>query len=150
MNPASNHQDPQATEINGDEAVGTPVDNSVSAHVHQALRIVANAAVLNMDVLNNQSSNFPCIDYVLVYDTKDPTKTPMRDNFERIMRRNGLDLETQKVGERCFVKIYCPFKRLAIEAETVKLEMPLKGVIAKNMHTISFYKSAYKFATKLN
>lgn len=52
-----------------------------------------------------------------------------RANFEHHMKKAGLVIEKERVGNNCFVKIYCPFDRLCYEAEQSQLEMPLKGVL---------------------
>ncbi|XP_069129739.1 anoctamin-7-like isoform X3 [Argopecten irradians] len=79
------------------------------------------------------------VDYVLVHenksskDTKDPDKKKSledkefkRDCFEREMIDQGFVLQKDMIGDHVFVKLHCPFKRLCLEAETVKLEMRLK------------------------
>ena len=53
-----------------------------------------------------------------------------RRAFEGLMQWEGLKLfyETSKDRQIIFVKIHCPFERLAKEAELMRLEMPLKNV----------------------
>ena len=67
-------------------------------------------------------------DYVLVYDNEDYQNQPARVLYEKELRKEGLDVHSEKLGQYCFVKIVCPFDRLCFEAEQVKLEMPLKDV----------------------
>ncbi|XP_033742824.1 anoctamin-4-like isoform X4 [Pecten maximus] len=79
------------------------------------------------------------VDYVLVHDnksskdTKDPDKKKSledkeykRDCFEKEMIEQGFFIQKDDFGDHVFVKLHCPFKRLCMEAEAVKLEMRLK------------------------
>ncbi|XP_021363066.1 anoctamin-4-like isoform X4 [Mizuhopecten yessoensis] len=79
------------------------------------------------------------VDYVLVYtnktskDTKDPDKKKSledkeykRDCFEQAMIEQGFFIQKDFMKDNVFVKLHCPFKRLCMEAEAVKLEMRLK------------------------
>jgi hypothetical protein len=81
-----------------------------------------------VEVVPPQPEPLPRIDYVLVYDHRDLAHDARRDDFHRRIRRLGLRLEIEKVGNNSFVKIFCPFDRLCFEAEKMGLEMPLKGV----------------------
>lgn len=73
-------------------------------------------------------SVLPRIDFVLVYDATDLAHAQTRAAFEKAMRKIGLILHTESLDKDVYVTIYCPFDLLAIEAENVKLEMPLKNV----------------------
>ncbi|GFN81556.1 anoctamin [Plakobranchus ocellatus] len=79
------------------------------------------------------------IDYVLIYpnisskDAKDESKILElkkheynRARFENIVSAEGFSLQKDIIGENVFVKLHCPFKRLCVEAEKVKIEMALK------------------------
>ncbi|XP_060078280.1 anoctamin-4-like [Ylistrum balloti] len=79
------------------------------------------------------------VDYVLVHssksskDTKDSDKKKSleekefkRDCFERAMTEQGFFIQKDVIKDHVFVKLHCPFKRLCMEAESVKLEMRLK------------------------
>ncbi len=67
-------------------------------------------------------------DYVLVYDEFDFSLAYLRDLFESALKKEGLELEKEQIDEQIFLKIFVPSSRLAVEAERLKLEMPLKGV----------------------
>uniref|UniRef100_A0A914V0A2 Anoctamin n=1 Tax=Plectus sambesii TaxID=2011161 RepID=A0A914V0A2_9BILA len=69
----------------------------------------------------------PHTDYVLVYEASDLSLANPRKLFEQAMELEGLQLERQTIGDLVFVKVFAPFKRLAMEAERINLEMPLKG-----------------------
>nr|KAI8757561.1 anoctamin-6-like isoform X1 [Biomphalaria glabrata] len=78
------------------------------------------------------------IDFVLVHKTaattdKDEDKTSkqlinMREAFEKKMTSEGLVIYKRKASDLVFTIIHCPFKRLCIEAEKVKLQLPLKDM----------------------
>uniref|UniRef100_A0A915HIV9 Anoctamin dimerisation domain-containing protein n=1 Tax=Romanomermis culicivorax TaxID=13658 RepID=A0A915HIV9_ROMCU len=73
------------------------------------------------------------IDYVLVFGVSSHEKQEeklreYRRIFEKLMRSEGLILSYEMCKELNFVKISCPFDRLAKEAELMRLEMPLKNV----------------------
>ncbi|KAK3788799.1 hypothetical protein RRG08_029246 [Elysia crispata] len=80
-----------------------------------------------------------CIDYVLIYphefskDVKDETKRlelkkheQRRTRFEKKIESEGFSIQKDIIGENVFLKLHCPFKRLCVEAEKVKIEMALK------------------------
>ena len=81
------------------------------------------------------------IDYVLVYENKsdeelsDPEDREkhqklmdMRKRFEAGMTREGLQLQEDAIGTFVYVKVHVPIDRLCMEAEHIKLEVPLEGV----------------------
>ncbi|KAK0052975.1 anoctamin-6-like isoform X1 [Biomphalaria pfeifferi] len=78
------------------------------------------------------------IDFVLVHKTaattdKDEDKTSkqlikLREAFEKKMMSEGLVIYKRKTSDLVFTIIHCPFKRLCIEAEKVKLQLPLKDM----------------------
>lgn len=47
----------------------------------------------------------------------------------------GMEMEKENMGSHCFLKIYCPDDRLLLEAERLRLEMPLKGVNIRAVFT---------------
>ncbi|XP_071950659.1 anoctamin-7-like isoform X2 [Antedon mediterranea] len=79
------------------------------------------------------------IDYVLVYKQEDTYnmeseekleyeyKQNLRERFEKLLERDGLEIAKSEIGNRTFVKIHCPFKKLCEVAEDMKLQMPLKN-----------------------
>ncbi|RUS78017.1 hypothetical protein EGW08_014234 [Elysia chlorotica] len=79
------------------------------------------------------------IDYVLIYpnelskDAKDESRMLelkkheyRRARFEKIIESEGFSVQKDIIGENVFLKLHCPFKRLCVEAEKVKIEMALK------------------------
>lgn len=84
------------------------------------------------------------VDYVLVFenfDETDGTSTEYRKLFEKMMRDDGLIVTYEYCKKKVsFVKIHCPIDRLCLEAERVRLEMPLKGV------SIHFYAKIFRLA----
>ena len=85
------------------------------------------------------------IDYVLVHpnvsssdvedipDNNDKRRSLIekefkRDCFENALLYEGFSIQKDAEGSKVFTKLHCPFKRLCMEAELVKLEMRLKGV----------------------
>ena len=81
------------------------------------------------------------IDYVLIHDNKtleemtDEKKKKelqkqldLRLRFESAMYAEGLQVQEDIHGELTYLKIHVPFWRLAMEAESMRLEMPLIGV----------------------
>ncbi|KAL3880795.1 hypothetical protein ACJMK2_033006 [Sinanodonta woodiana] len=84
------------------------------------------------------------IDYVLVHDIT-PTEDfvhfeELRKMFVQGLKAEGMRVVTEKrdkqYGHHVFTKIHCPFKRLCIEAEKVKLEMTLKDERSENEPSI--------------
>ncbi|KAK3592836.1 hypothetical protein CHS0354_028912 [Potamilus streckersoni] len=84
------------------------------------------------------------IDYVLVHDIT-PEKNSghfeeLRKMFIKGLEDEGMRVVTEKrdkqFGHHVFTKIHCPFKRLCIEAEKVKLEMTLKDEKCENEKSI--------------
>lgn len=71
----------------------------------------------------------PPIDFVLVFDKHDTNFSKTRKLFETAMIRTGLMLNKETIGNENYILITAPFERLAFEAEQVKLEMNLKGVL---------------------
>ncbi|KAJ8298155.1 hypothetical protein KUTeg_011494 [Tegillarca granosa] len=82
------------------------------------------------------------IDYILVHDKKSSKdvedkdkkadleeKEEKRERFEDALKSEGFNIQHDTIGNNVFVKLHCPFKRLCAEAEIVKLEKALKGVI---------------------
>ncbi|XP_060551191.1 anoctamin-4-like isoform X4 [Ruditapes philippinarum] len=80
------------------------------------------------------------IDYVLVHKVKTSDeyddeekkqskkrKEDLRDRFEKAIRAEGFSIKEEIIDGYVYKKLHCPFKRLCKEAETVKLEMPLRG-----------------------
>ncbi|XP_022098902.1 anoctamin-4-like isoform X2 [Acanthaster planci] len=81
------------------------------------------------------------IDYILVYPKEDENdfkdnddiedfknRMELRRRFHRAAReKEGLEIRERDMGEKIYVLIHCPFKRMCLEAEEVKLEMPLEG-----------------------
>ncbi|XP_074650547.1 anoctamin-7-like isoform X3 [Tubulanus polymorphus] len=51
----------------------------------------------------------------------------MREKFESAMKTEGLKLQTDVYKNNMFVKVHTPFARLCMQAEKIKLEMPLIG-----------------------
>lgn len=91
------------------------------------------------------------IDYILVHDKKTSNdvedgdkkedlldKEEKRERFESALKSEGFNIQHDTIGNNVFVKLHCPFKRLCAEAEIVKLEKALKGVIINTR--ISFHK----------
>ena len=85
------------------------------------------------------------IDYVLVHDLPNPKEEKdeeeqkeyariemLREKFEEAMKEEGLQKQKVQIDGRVYTKVHCPFKRLAIEAEQVSLQMPLQGVCIFN------------------
>ena len=83
------------------------------------------------------------IDYVLVYSRKTPDEEPdpedreklrklikMRHKFESELLEEKIQIQADSYGENVYLKIHVPFERLCVEAENIKLEMPLHGVSA--------------------
>ena len=81
------------------------------------------------------------IDYVLVHPVVDlktitdeedkkseERKNELREKFERAMKDEKLQKQTEVIGDKIYTKIHCPFRRLCEEAEAVSLELPLAGV----------------------
>lgn len=81
------------------------------------------------------------IDYVLVHKVKTSEdyydeekkesvrkKEDLRDRFEKALLDEGFSVKEMVIDGYVYKILHCPFKRLCKEAETVKLEMPLKGV----------------------
>ena len=48
--------------------------------------------------------------------------------FEKKIAAEGFSIQKDVIGENVFLKLHCPFKRLCVEAEKVKIEMALKDV----------------------
>ncbi|KAL4230086.1 hypothetical protein ACF0H5_010471 [Mactra antiquata] len=80
------------------------------------------------------------IDFVLVQKVRNPddAETPekkqslerkkdLMERFEKAMTTEGIVMKEETIEGYIYKKLHCPFKRLCREAETVKLEMPLKG-----------------------
>ncbi|GFS27157.1 anoctamin [Elysia marginata] len=80
------------------------------------------------------------IDYVLIYpnefskDAKDESRKlelkkheQRRAKFEKKIESEGFSIQKDVIGENVFLKLHCPFKRLCVEAEKVKIEMALKN-----------------------
>ncbi|XP_012944219.2 anoctamin-5 [Aplysia californica] len=81
------------------------------------------------------------IDFVLIHnsvyskDTNDPEKKKElerhernRERFKSLLEKEGFSIQSDTVGEHVYIKLHCPFKRLCVEAEKVRLEMPLKDM----------------------
>ncbi|XP_055959025.1 anoctamin-4 isoform X2 [Patella vulgata] len=78
------------------------------------------------------------IDFVLIHPNTNPSvekgktkpKTLQhiqnRELFEDNLRDEGFSIQETEIGNLIYKKLHCPFKRLCVEAERVKLEMPLK------------------------
>lgn len=74
-------------------------------------------------------NKFSRIDYVIVYDSNDVVNNLVRFAFESALSKAGLQISRETIGTDVYILVHCPFERLALEAELVKLEMNLKGVI---------------------
>lgn len=82
------------------------------------------------------------IDYVLVYpnntlDTLPPGSSDykslekcirLRKIFQAHMEKEGLQTQTDVIGEDVYIKIHTPINRMCYEAEKINLEMPLLGM----------------------
>lgn len=75
------------------------------------------------------ASRLPYVDYILVYPAADRKFTEFRNLFEESIKKEGLQMESDQLADRVFVKIFCPFERLALQAEMNQMKMPLKGVV---------------------
>ncbi|KFM64134.1 hypothetical protein X975_23486, partial [Stegodyphus mimosarum] len=83
------------------------------------------------------------IHYVLVFedpeydgsDIEDQT-TRKLENLRRryiiAMRKETLAVQEERVGKHIFIKIFCPLERLYQEAEAIRIEMPLLGLVLDN------------------
>uniref|UniRef100_A0A914W972 Anoctamin n=1 Tax=Plectus sambesii TaxID=2011161 RepID=A0A914W972_9BILA len=89
--------------------------------------------------------SFPRIDYVLVYDHRDVAHDARRNIFHQRIRRLGLQIDIEQVGNHSFVKIFCPFDRLCYEAEKMGLEMPLKGCEIRELESSGFLAWIWKY-----
>lgn len=69
-------------------------------------------------------------DYLLVFDQDDDSEymESQRDNFEKLLCKEGMQVHRIHAGKHVYVEICCSFERLCQEAEAVFLEMPLIGV----------------------
>jgi hypothetical protein len=80
------------------------------------------------------------IDYVLVYKNDDDNvRREARERFEERLAKDGLELlrwkkqdcwslnDSDHESDEMFVLIHTPFDRLALECQSVKMDMPLKG-----------------------
>lgn len=75
----------------------------------------------------------------------------IREQFEKRLTDGGLLLEKETTEKHVFVKVHCPFERLAHEAERMRLEMPLKGLKLNVEQRISYLSSVLGrlFATEV-
>jgi hypothetical protein len=66
-------------------------------------------------------------DYVLLYNRRD-FNHKLRRQFEYALLKEGLVLEREldRNSVNSYLKIYCPFKKLAMEAERLSIRIPLK------------------------
>lgn len=81
------------------------------------------------------------VDYVLVYES-DETASPYseemelsrhyRQLYEGAMKSEGLVLDQEFIGDYVFLKVHCPFQRLCEEAENVRLDLPLDGLLIED------------------
>ncbi|KAH9507801.1 hypothetical protein Btru_052895 [Bulinus truncatus] len=55
----------------------------------------------------------------------------LREAFENKLASQGFDIKKITHEKLVYTILHCPFKRLCVEAEKVKLEMPLKNMIIK-------------------
>lgn len=51
-----------------------------------------------------------------------------RKKFLTLLEKEGFTVQFTTIGKFVYTKLFCPFKRLCVEAEKVKFEMPLKDV----------------------
>ncbi|CAN8012322.1 unnamed protein product, partial [Ixodes pacificus] len=81
------------------------------------------------------------VDYVLVYECDDPDghysgelelNRHYRELYESAMRAEGLLLDQEFIGDYVFLKVHCPFQRLCQEAENVRLDLPLDGLLIED------------------
>ncbi|XP_067933068.1 anoctamin-7-like [Watersipora subatra] len=75
------------------------------------------------------------VDYVILHklpkdpdDPKEKANSEEREKFEQLLEKEGFLLEHGVIGQFDYCKMRCSFERLCKEAESVKLEMPLKSM----------------------
>ncbi|XP_064481991.1 anoctamin-4-like [Ornithodoros turicata] len=105
---------------------------TVSAGNRKPSRVLEPPSMENVTVSERE------VDYVLVYATA-VERTHLTEEaqlsqhhrllFEKAMKDEGLLLEEEFIGSYVFVKVHCPFERLCQEAERVRLDLPLDGLI---------------------
>ncbi len=84
--------------------------------------------MISIEQTTGKDPRFPTIDYVLVYSAENMDLATPRKLFEEAIIRDGLEINPETIGNKVFLKLFCPFDRMALEAERIKLEMPIKGV----------------------
>ncbi|KAL1434021.1 hypothetical protein MTO96_012020 [Rhipicephalus appendiculatus] len=82
------------------------------------------------------------VDYVLVYECDDVSRSYQeaewelhrhyRELYENAMRSEGLQMDQEHIGEYVFLKVHCPVQRLCQEAENVRLDLPLEGLLIED------------------
>ncbi|XP_077551774.1 anoctamin-6-like, partial [Haemaphysalis longicornis] len=82
------------------------------------------------------------VDYVLVYECDDASRLyedaewelqrHHRELYENAMRSEGLQMDQEHIGEYVFLKVHCPVQRLCQEAENVRLDLPLDGLLIED------------------
>ncbi|KAH8042641.1 hypothetical protein HPB51_024873 [Rhipicephalus microplus] len=82
------------------------------------------------------------VDYVLVYECDDVSRSYQeaewelhrryRELYEDAMRSEGLQMDQEHIGEYVFLKVHCPLQRLCQEAENVRLDLPLEGLLIED------------------
>ncbi|KAL5011371.1 hypothetical protein ScPMuIL_009922 [Solemya velum] len=71
-------------------------------------------------------------------------KENMRERFEEALRREGFLIQVDSIEDDVYKKLHCPFRRLCVEAEKVKMEMPLKGLMIKEEEPKGFLEKFVK------
>ncbi|XP_065059124.1 anoctamin-7-like [Rhopilema esculentum] len=84
------------------------------------------------------------VDYLLIFDGDDDNEfnEKQRDDFEKLLVNEGMEVTRTHIGKEVFVELSCSFKRLCQEAEYIFLEMPLIGLSLH--HDNSTKKSRWK------
>ncbi|CAN8006180.1 unnamed protein product [Ixodes hexagonus] len=102
-------------------------------------RRTSNASILRdgVDLLVSHRE----VDYVLVYECDDldghysgelELNRHYRELYESAMKSEGLLLDQEFIGDYVFLKVHCPFQRLCQEAENVRLDLPLDGLLIED------------------
>ncbi len=115
-----------------------PPEGEGSAHWKRGTDTIGTSNMFDTGKVKEKNKR---IDYVLVHPLKTPDeetdpddreelrrKIDMRDKFENALQKKKIQIQEDTYGENMYLKLHVPFEVLCLEAERVKLDMPLHGV----------------------